>query len=382
MALKIGGRGDIPPFMVMEVMRAAAAREAAGEPVHHMEVGQPGTPAPRGVIEAVKRALDSNRVGYTVALGLPELREAIAAHYQHLYGVAVPAERIVVTTGSSGGFILSFLAAFDPGDRVALAAPGYPCYRHILSALGMNPVLLQSTLEDRFQPTPDLIRKAHEEAPLDGVIIASPSNPTGTMLDRDALEALYATCRELGIRIVSDEIYHGICFEGPAVTAAEAEPSAIVVNSFSKYFSMTGWRLGWLVMPEELVRPVECLAQNLFISPPTLSQLAGIAAFDCYDELEQNIARYRANRDILMEGLPGAGFPSFAPPDGAFYIYADVRERTEDSKAFCARILEKTGVAITPGLDFDEARGRHYVRFSYAETEEVMRATLRALKTL
>lgn len=382
MALKIGGRGDIPAFMVMEVMRAAAARESAGQPVYHMEVGQPGSSAPKGVREAAKRALDDNRIGYTVALGLPALREAIARHYWHLYRVSVPAERIVVTTGSSTGFILSFLAAFDPGDRVALAAPGYPCYRHILTALGITPVILNATLEDRFQPTPELIRQAHAEAPLDGIIVASPSNPTGTMLDRTALTALCDTCRALGIRVVSDEIYHGICFAGPPITAVAGEPNAIVVNSFSKYFSMTGWRLGWLVMPEELVRPVECLSQNLFISPPTLSQIAGIAAFDCYEELEQNVGRYRANRDILMEGLPKAGFPSFAPPDGAFYIYADVRDRTQDSKSFCAAVLEKTGVAITPGSDFDAARGQHYVRFSYAETEPVICAALKALKAL
>lgn len=379
--LKVGGRGNIPAFMVMEVMRAAAEREAAGDAVYHMEVGQPGTGAPKGVIEAAKRALDDNRLAYTVALGLPELREAIAGHYNHLYGASIPAERIAITTGSSSGFVLSFLAAFDAGDRVALASPGYPCYRHILTALGIDPVLLESTLEDRFQPTPDLVRKAHAVKPLDGIIVASPSNPTGTMLDRDAQDALFHTCRELGIRVISDEIYHGICFAGPSISAVESEPSAIVVNSFSKYFSMTGWRLGWLILPEDLVRPVECLAQNLFISAPTLSQMAGIAAFDCYEELEANVTRYRANRDILVEGLPSVGFPSFAPPDGAFYIYADVGARTDDSKAFCEDILKKTGVAITPGLDFDAARGHRHVRFSYAETEEVMRKTLLALKT-
>jgi aspartate/methionine/tyrosine aminotransferase len=379
-SLKVGRRGEIPPFMVMEVMRAAALRERSGAAVHHLEVGQPGTSAPRGVIEAARRALDTDRIGYTVALGIPELRAAIARHYTDTYGVSVPEERVVVTTGSSGGFILGFLAAFDPGDRVALAAPGYPCYRHILNALDIEPVSLPSGPEDRFQPTPRLLEDAARAGPIHGLIVASPSNPTGTMLDRAALTALRDYCATNGIRMISDEIYHGITYGAEAVTAAELDPSAVVVNSFSKYFSMTGWRLGWLVAPADLIRPIECLAQNLFISPPTLSQLAGVAAFECREELEANVARYRANRDLLLTELPKAGFDRLAPADGAFYIYADVSKRTDDSKAFCERILRETGVAITPGVDFDADRGHRFARFSFAGSTEEIAAAARALK--
>lgn len=380
MALKVGRRGGIPPFMVMEVMRAAAERERTGEAVYHLEVGQPGTGAPRGVIEAAHAALDADRIGYTVALGIPALREAIAGHYRDRYGIAVPEERVVVTTGSSAGFILGFLAAFDPGDRVALAAPGYPCYRHILGALDIEPVMLPAGPEDRFQPNADLIDKALDSGPIDGLIVASPSNPTGTMLDRQAFSTLLDACRARGIRVVSDEIYHGIEFGVEGATAAELEPEAIVVNSFSKYFSMTGWRLGWLVVPERLCRAVESLAQNLFISPPTLSQLAGVAAFDCHDELQANVARYSENRALLLNELPKAGFPDLAPSDGAFYVYADVGHRTNDSQEFCARILKETGVAITPGVDFDSDRGHRTVRFSYAGATDEVAAAVDALK--
>ncbi|MDF1750750.1 MAG: aminotransferase class I/II-fold pyridoxal phosphate-dependent enzyme, partial [Alphaproteobacteria bacterium] len=259
MVLKVGSRGHIPAFMVMEVMRAAAEREQRDEAVFHLEVGQPGTPAPRGVIAAAHKALDSDRLGYTTALGLPDLRAAIAGHYKDSYGVTVLASQVVVTTGSSCGFILSFLSAFNPGDRVALAEPGYPCYRHILNALGITPVMLPAGPAERFQPTPALIEKAMAEGPLDGLIVASPSNPTGTMLDRGGMEALLTCCRDNGIRVVSDEIYQGISFGMEPVTAAELEPTAIVVNSFSKYFCMTGWRLGWLIVPPDLLRAVECL---------------------------------------------------------------------------------------------------------------------------
>lgn len=379
-ALKVGRRGEIPPFMVMEVMRAAALREHAGDAVYHLEVGQPGTSAPRGVIEAAHHALDSDRIGYTVALGIPDLRAAIAKHYQDTYGIGVPEGRVVVTTGSSCGFILGFLAAFDPGDRVALAAPGYPCYRHILNALQIEPVSLPSGPADRFQPTPALLDEAARDGPIDGLIVASPSNPTGTMLDREALAELMAYCAKRGIRVISDEIYHGITYGPDAVSAIDLEPNALVVNSFSKYFSMTGWRLGWLVVPDDLIRPIECLAQNLFISPPTLSQIAAVAAFDCHDELQANVTRYRANRDLLLEELPKAGFGDLAPADGAFYIYADISDRTDDSKAFCERVLRETGVAITPGLDFDAARGHHFARFSFAGATSEVAAAAKALK--
>lgn len=380
MPLKTAARGRISPFIVMEVMRAAAEREQSGEGVLHMEVGQPGTGAPEGVIRAARRALDDHRLGYTVALGIPELRAAIAGHYRDYYGVAVPQERIVVTIGSSGAFMLSFLAAFEPGDRVALAAPGYPCYRNILSALGVEPVSLMSTPEDRFQPTPELLDKARAEGPVHGLILASPSNPTGTMLGREALCSLIDYCAAHDIRLISDEIYHGITFHHKADTAAAFTGDAVIINSFSKYFSMTGWRLGWMVVPEDLLRAVESLAQNLFISPPTLSQVAAVAAFDCHDELLANVKRYAANRELLLEELPKAGFTELAPADGAFYIYADVGHMTNDSEAFCRRILAEAGVAVTPGVDFDPERGNRFVRFSFAESEQEIAAAAAALK--
>ncbi len=380
MAPKIAKRGEIPPFIVMEVMRAAAERAASGAGVLHMEVGQPGTGAPQGVIDAARTALDEHRIGYTVALGIPELREAIARHYQDYYGVAVPVERIVVTTGSSGGFLLSFLSAFDQGDRVALAAPGYPCYRNILTALGVEPVSLMTTAADRFQPTPALLDKARGEGPVHGLIVASPSNPAGTMLGRVELQALVDYCRAHDIRLISDEIYHGITFRHPPDTAVALTGDAIVINSFSKYFSMTGWRLGWMIVPDDLMRPVESLAQNLFISPPTLSQIAAVAAFDCRDELEANVARYAANRELLLAELPKAGFTDLAPADGAFYIYADVGHLTNDSEDFCRRILNEAGVAVTPGVDFDPWRGNRFLRFSFAESTADIKAAAEALR--
>jgi len=379
-ALKTSKRGEIPAFIVMEVMRAAAEREAQGDAVFHLEVGQPGTTAPRGVIQAAKDALDNHRLGYTVALGIPELRAAIAAHYARDYGVEVPQDRIVVTTGSSGGFLLSFLAAFDQGDRVALVAPGYPCYRHILTALGIQPVIIETTREDRYQPSPALLEKAQKEhGPIDGLIVASPSNPTGTMLSKEDMAALADYCGKSGIRLISDEIYQGISYGRGFETVLAHADHAVVVNSFSKYFSMTGWRLGWLVLPDDLLRPVECLAQNLFISPPTLSQVAAVAAFDCREELEGNVARYAANRDLLLRELPKAGFGELAPSDGAFYLYADVGHMTNDSLSFCSRILKETGAAVTPGLDFDEARGHRTMRFSFSGTTEEIAAAASAL---
>ncbi len=372
MALKASRRGMIPPFIVMDVMTAAAERERQGGDVLHLEVGQPGTGAPSKVIAAAHRALDSEVLGYTVALGIPGLRQRIAEHYRTAYGVTVPVERIIVTTGSSGGFLLSFLGAFDVGDRVALAAPGYPAYRNILSAVGVAPVELVTEAEHRFQPTPELLEAL--DAPIDGLIVASPSNPTGTMLSPAELAALAGYCQERGIRLISDEIYHGITYGMRATTALQASDSAIVINSFSKYYSMTGWRLGWIVVPEDLVRAVECLAQNLFISPPSLSQHAAIAAFDCTGELDANVARYAASRELLLEALPRAGLDRLAPADGAFYIYADVGHLTDDSQEFCRRMLAETGVAATPGVDFDPGRGHGTVRFSFSGPTEDMAA--------
>ncbi|MGM0562185.1 MAG: pyridoxal phosphate-dependent aminotransferase [Pseudomonadota bacterium] len=367
MALKVAERGRIPSFIVMDVLRAANEKMAAGEHVLHLEVGQPGTPAPEAVRKAAHNALDSLRLGYTDALGIPRLRKRIARHYMETYGTEVDPDRIAVTAGSSAGFLLSFLAAFEPGDRVALAAPGYPAYRNILKALGLEAVLLPTGPEERFQPTPELIEQAGE---LDGLILASPSNPTGTMVDKETLGRIVDCCRERGIRLVSDEIYHGIEFTRRAVSASELDDEAIIVNSFSKYYSMTGWRLGWLVLPPELVRPIECLAQNLFISPMALSQEAGVAAFDASKELDGIVQVYAQNRAHLLEHLPNSGFPDLAPADGAFYIYAYSGHLGDDSQALCKRMLDEVNVAATPGNDFDPERGHHYIRFSFAGAHE------------
>ncbi|MCW2237539.1 aspartate/methionine/tyrosine aminotransferase [Azospirillum canadense] len=374
---KVSKRGAIPPFFVMEVMRAAAEREAAGLEVLHMEVGQPSTGAPKGVLEAAHRGLDTDVLGYTGALGIPALRAAIARWYQDRYTVSVPERRVVVTTGSSGAFQLGFLAAFDPGDRVAMASPSYPAYRHTLTAIGVEPVELPTGPEHRFQPTIALLEQL--DKPIQGLIVASPANPTGTMLSRDELTEIAAWCDAHGVRLVSDEIYHGLTYGPEAVTAAEVSETALVVNSFSKYFSMTGWRLGWMIVPDDLLRSVECLAQNLFISAPSLSQAAAVAAFDCAPELDGHVARYARNRQILLEELPKAGFDKLAPADGAFYVYADVSAMTDDSEAFCKRILAETGIACTPGIDFDPARGRHFVRFSFAGSEATIAEAARRL---
>jgi aspartate/methionine/tyrosine aminotransferase len=379
MALKVSARGAIPPFIVMDVMREANRLEAAGERILHMEVGQPGTGAPKGVVEAAVNALRTERLGYTDAFGIPELRAAIRSHYQRTYGLEVPLERIAVTTGSSGAFILGFLAAFEAGDRVALAAPGYPAYRNILISLGIEVVEIPVGPDTNFQPTPELL--AETGVALDGLIVASPSNPTGTMIDAAGLEALYAYCHLHGIRLVSDEIYHGITYEAPAETMLRFGDDAIIVNSFSKYFSMTGWRLGWMIMPADLVRAIECLAQNLFISPPAVSQHAAVAVFECDDELQENLKRYAANRELLLRELPKAGFDKLASADGAFYIYADVSAMTNDSEAFCQAMLAETGVAATPGADFDPKRGHLYVRFSFArDPEDMAEAAARLIK--
>ncbi len=374
MVFKIAKRGTIPPFIVMDVLRAANEREAKGEGVLHLEVGQPGTSAPAPVLAAAAAALEDDLLGYTEALGLPDLRSRIAEHYQEIYGIEVDPGQVVATTGSSGGFVLAFLAAFDAGDRVALASPGYPAYRNILKSLGIEDVDLQVGPETNFQPTPELIERALKGSSraIDGLIVASPSNPTGTMIHAAELEALYGFCRDQGIRLISDEIYHGITYKDPAETALRFGDEAIVVNSFSKYFSMTGWRLGWMVVPEDLIRSVECLQQSLFISPPTLSQHAGIKVFDCRDDLDGLVARYAENRALLLERLPLAGFETLAPAEGAFYIYADIAHMTNDSEEFCKRMLAETGVAATPGVDFDPGRGNRFMRFSFAGEHAVM----------
>ena len=365
-------RSAVEPFLAMEVMRAANDREAAGGRVIHMEVGQPGAPAPTPVLEAARRALADGRFGYTEALGWRSLRARIARHYQDAYGLAVPQERIAITTGSSAGFILAFLAAFDVGDRIALATPGYPAYRNILAALGLEAVDIETGPESRHVLTPAMLEKAHAEKRLSGVLVASPANPSGTMMSPAALAALIGAAEQRGIAFISDEIYHGLVYAGTAATALATTDAAIVINSFSKYYCMTGWRIGWMVLPETLVRPVERLAQNFYISPPDISQRAAIAAFDARAELEAVKAGYAANRRLLLDRLPAIGFDDHLPVDGAFYVYASVRRFSNDSVDFARRMLAETGVAATPGPDFDRARGHATMRFSFAGTETDM----------
>lgn len=379
MALKTSRRSEIAPFMVMEVMRAAQERASAGHDIVHLEVGQPSTSAPQAVIAAAQAALANDRLGYTDALGVPALRERIARHYRERYGVAVDAARVIVTTGSSGAFMLSFLAAFDAGDTVAVAEPCYPGYRNILSALDVRPTTFATELDHGFQPTAALLER--HAADCAGLIIASPANPTGSMLSEAALAELAAWCRRRAVRLISDEIYHGITFGKRAQTALALDDEAIVINSFSKYFSMTGWRLGWMVIPAAMVRTVERLAQNLFISPPTLAQLAAVAAFESADELDANVARYRRNRDRLVEGLARVGIHRIAPPDGAFYLYADIADLAASSADLCRRMLHEAGVAATPGIDFDQARGERFVRFCFAGSEAEMSEAVRRLST-
>jgi aspartate/methionine/tyrosine aminotransferase len=357
----------------MDVMAAAAELESRGRDIVHMEVGQPGAPAPAPVLEAARAALAGGRLGYTEALGIRALRQRIARHYAEAYRVDVPDARVMVTTGSSGGFNLAFLGAFDPGARIAMASPAYPAYRNILAALALEPVEIAVGAETRWALTPEHVEAAHRERPLDGVLIASPANPTGTMIAPEALQALVETCAALGIRLISDEIYHGLVYEGRAETALRFGDDAIVVNSFSKYYCMTGWRVGWLVLPPELVRPFERLSQSLYISVAELSQRAAVAAFDGAEELEAVRRTYARNRALLLERLPRLGFDELLPADGAFYIYASVARFTDDSAHFARRMLEEAGVAATPGGDFDRERGHLYIRFSIAGTEEQVR---------
>ena len=365
-------RGDIAPFIVMDVMRQAAAAEAAGREVVHMEVGQPATAAPRAAREAVKRALDRDTLGYTLALGIEPLRERIARLYRDWYGLDISPERIVVTSGSSGAFVLSFLALFDVGAKVALPAPGYPCYRHILTALGTVPVNIETGPEARWMPTAAQIETAADRERLAGLLIASPANPTGTMLEPARMAEICALARRRGLWFISDEIYQGLTWGVPQATALQFSDDVVVINSFSKYFSMTGWRVGWMVVPPSLVRTIERLAQNFYISPPAVSQVAALGAFDGIDELEANKRVYAANRELLLRELPKAGLGEIVPADGAFYLYVDVSRYTSDSLAFAKLMLEETGVAATPGVDFDEARGRRFIRFSYAGSTEQM----------
>jgi len=358
-------RSNVPSFIAMDVMAAAAEVEAKGTHVVHMEVGQPAAAAPATALRAAQAAL-SGRIAYTETLGMPSLRARIARHYADTYELALDPARVVVTTGSSAGFILAFLSLFEPGDRVALANPGYPPYRHILSVLGCEPVLVETSAETRWALSAKSLIAAHRERPLAGVVVASPANPTGTMMDANTLSRLIAVAEAEGIRVISDEIYHGLDYAFAAETAANLSERVVVIHSFSKYFCMTGWRIGWMVVPESLVRTIERLQGNLAISVPTLAQVAGEAAFDGRDEMEAVKRCYEKNRLILMQGLPTIGLDKFLPVDGAFYIYADISHFSDDSLDFAKRMLNEAHVAATPGIDFDPANGKHFLRFCYA----------------
>ena len=376
MALKTSSRTDIAPFYVMEVMRAAAAREMAGSEVLHLEVGQPSTPAPEGARKRAITAIQNEILGYTSALGMDALRERLSLHYQDWYGVNIGAERIAITMGASGAFTLAFLACFEAGDRVAVPSPGYPCYRNTLKALGVEVVEVPVGYDTRFQPSPSTL---DDVGPIDGVVVASPSNPTGTMLLPSELTELIRWCKERDVRFISDEIYHGITYGTSAPTAAAEWEEAVVVNSFSKYFSMTGWRLGWLVLPNDLVSPVERLAQNAFIAAASVSQHAALGAFESHSELEGNVERYGVNRTILLEGLPKAGIGQLAPADGAFYIWAQVDHLCDDSQKLAQEWLEDLGIAVTPGIDFDPNEGHRFIRFSFAGSTREVEETVHKL---
>ncbi len=372
--MKTSRRSVVDPFLVMDVMKAARAAEDDGRHIIHMEVGQPSTGAPSKARAALAGAMEEGPLGYTVALGLPELRKEIAALYKDWYGVDLDWQRVVITTGSSGAFILAFTALFDAGAKVGMGEPGYPSYRQILSAMNIEPVGIPTTLENRLQPVPSEIPDG-----IDGLIVASPGNPSGTMLGHEDMGALIKACHDKGIAYISDEIYHGIQYEGRAVTALELSDDVYVINSFSKFFSMTGWRIGWMVVPEDHVRVIERLAMNFFLCPPHASQVAALGALEARQECQEMVDVYAENRRLMLEELPKIGFDKIAPPDGAFYIYADVSAYTEDSKAFCDEILAEVGVAVTPGIDFDPKRGAQTLRFSYARSTEDIREGLSRL---
>jgi aspartate/methionine/tyrosine aminotransferase len=371
-------RAAVPPFHVMDLLAAAAERSRSHGDLLNLVAGQPSTRAPEPVRAAAKRALDDQVLGYTVALGIPELREAICGHHRRMHGIEVDPEDVVVTTGSSGGFLLAFLAAFDAGDRVAIARPGYPCYRNVLSALGCEVVELPTGPDTRFQPTVEMLEAL--ETPVKGLVVASPANPTGTMLGPEELAALASWCEQHGVQLISDEIYHGIEYSSPSrhSSAWATSREAVVFSSFSKYFSMTGWRIGWMLVPERLRRPVDVLTGNFTICPPVLSQHAAVAAFSdaSYAECDGHVQRYAENRRLLLEGLPRLGIDRLAPADGAFYVYADVGHLTDDSMAFCRRLLAETGVATAPGVDFDTDAGHRFVRMSFAGSPDEVAAAL------
>ncbi len=386
-------RGLIPPFLVMDVLARANARAAAGLPVYHLEIGQPATPAPAGVLAAAQRQLHTDRLGYTEALGIAPLRQRIAADYAERYGISVDWKRIVITTGSLGGFQLALLACFERGDRVALCRPCYPSYRHLLRLFDLEPVFLDLPPHEPLTAPRLLAALAQATAThgdVRGVWLANPDNPTGRMLPPDDVRQLARHCHDAGWWLLMDEIYHGLTYTQTPLPAFATSPTAISINSFSKYYSMTGWRLGWMVIPPSLQRAVDCLAQNLFICAPTLSQQAAVAAFDCRAELDGHVTRYRRHREQLLAALPARGFRQMTQGDGAFYLYAHLgellatpamaRRGITDSRAFCYALLDETGVALTPGWDFDDCAGGEWLRFSYAGlTDETLEAALQAL---
>ncbi len=365
-------RSAVEPFRAMDLMASAFALEREGRRIVHMAVGEPGASTPKVVREAAEAALRRGRIGYTEALGMPALRKRIAAYYGEAHGLDIPPERIIVTTGSSAAFNLAFLTLFDVGDRVGLPTPGYPAYRNILKALGLEVVEIPTTAETRWAVTPTMLAAAHAERPLKGLIVASPNNPNGTMVAPDDLGGLVGACGDLGVQLIMDEIYHGLVYGFPTKSALAFSDDVIVINSFSKYYCMTGWRIGWMVVPGEITRTVECLHQNLALSVNALSQQAAIAAFDATEELETVKRGYAVNREFLLTRLPQVGLEDLHPADGAFYAYADVRRFTNDSMDFARRLLVEAGVSVAPGVDFDTARGAGYVRFSFAGTHEDM----------
>ncbi|TYR30887.1 aminotransferase class I/II-fold pyridoxal phosphate-dependent enzyme [Mesorhizobium microcysteis] len=378
MAAAISRRSAVEPFHAMDVLAQANLLKAKGHPVVSLAVGQPSDPAPRKVREAAAAAVYTGRIGYTDSLGLADLRAAISAHYADHYSVDVPSSRIAVTTGSSAGFNLAFLAMFDAGDRVAITAPGYPAYRNVLAALGLEVVEIR--LDGDGSLTAELLEQAHRAKPLKGLLFASPANPTGAIIPDDALRGLVEAAREMGITVISDEIYHRLAYSAPDMTALSLGDDVTVINSFSKYYCMTGWRIGWMVLPENLVRPVERLAQSLYISAPEISQIGAIHAFDAGDELERVKDRYRVNRKLLAEALPTLGLPLAAPMDGAFYAYCDVSRHTNDSMDFARKLLAECHVAATPGLDFDPVEGHRYLRLSYAGSEADVTTAIERLR--
>lgn len=372
--MRFSSRSKIDSFIVMDVMEQARKEELLGRDIIHMEVGQPGTPAPSGAIRELTKKMNSESLGYTVALGIPELRKKISSLYKEWYGLDINPDRVIITSGSSGAFILAFTALFDTSDKVGIGAPGYPSYKQILRALDIEPVIIETNIENKFQISPKSINNQE----LNGILVASPANPTGSMLDSNQLTQLIKKCHDNSISFISDEIYHGIEYQKKAVSALEITDDCYVINSFSKYFSMTGWRIGWMIVPEDHVRQVERLSQNLFICPPHVSQLTALSAMDANIELNENVNVYKKNREILLEELPKAGLGKFSPPDGAFYIYVDISKYSNDSLNFCKEVLDKAGVAITPGLDFDQKRGNSTIRFSYARsTEDIIEGMVR-----